>query len=141
LSSKYTYPRRYLRWFIEDNKLALVTTGVVDSSVVVDSIFSAIDESLDDGLLVYYKGGAPHLEMSEDIHKEEPDINPRLHSALIDYILSRLYGDKPDMNESDIISANRHYMAWKKRLGITNGGKLRYAGPKIPIPDKQLSLR
>jgi len=140
LSSKYTVPSKYLRWFIEDNKIALVTTNIVDSTSI-NSIFNKIDESIVNGILVYYEGSVTHLEMSEAIHKEEPDINPRLHSALQNYILSRLYGDKPDMNEADIISANRHYSSWRKRLGVTNGGKLRYTGPKVTIPDKRVSLR
>jgi len=140
LSSKYTVPSKYLRWFIEDNKIALITTNIVDSTSI-NSIFNKIDESIVNGILVYYEGSVTHLEMSEAIHKEEPDINPRLHSALQNYILSRLYGDKPDMNEADIISANRHYSSWRKRLGVTNGGKLRYTGPKVTIPDKRVSLR
>lgn len=140
MSSKYTVPSKYLRWFIEDNKIALITTNIVDSTSI-NSIFNKIDESIVNGILVYYEGSVTHLEMSEAIHKEEPDINPRLHSALQNYILSRLYGDKPDMNEADIISANRHYSSWRKRLGVTNGGKLRYTGPKVTIPDKRVSLR
>jgi len=142
MASKYTYPEKYLRWFLEDNKIALVTTDVVDASVVVDDIFNAIDESLVDGLLVYYEGSVPKLDISaKNIQTYEPDIPKRVQSALIHYILSNLYADKLDMNEADIVSANRHYTAWKKRIAITNGGKLQYDGPKIPIPDKRTALR
>lgn len=142
MASKYTYPSESLRWFIHQNKLAIVTTDVINTAVVVNNIFAPIDESLTDALLVYYNGSVPKLDIvSKTIHKQEPDISRRLHGALVSYVLSRLYGDKPEMNEADIISANRHYMTWRKRLGITNGGKMRYTGPKVPIPDKRTALR
>ena len=140
--SIYTYPARYLRWFVENNELALVTTNVVDTSVVVNSIFSRIDESKVDGMLVEYEGGVPHLDIaSKNIHKQEPNINRRIHGALIDYVLSKLYASKPSMNEADIISANRHYTTFRRRIAITDGGKVGYAGPKVPIPDRRMALR
>ena len=142
MASKYTYPRKYLRWYLEDGKLALVTTDVIDSALVVNNIFSTIDESLIDGLLVEYNGSVPHLDIaSKTIHKQEPDVGSRVHSALIHYILSRLYSDRPNKNEADIISANSHYTIWRRRIAIANGGKARYFGSKVPIPDKRTSLR
>jgi len=138
MASKYTYPEKYLRWFLEDNKIALVTTDVVDASVVVDDIFNAIDESLVDGLLVYYEGSVPKLDISaKNIQTYEPDIPKRVQSALIHYILSNLYADKLDMNEADIVSANRHYTAWKKELQLQMVGSYNMMDQKFLFQIKE----
>lgn len=142
MASKYTYPSQDLRWFIEGSSLALVTMDLIDTSLAVNSRYNPIDESQANGLLLYYNGGIAKIDVSrKDVEKTEPSINKRLHKDLISYILSQLYQNKANVNEADLALSNRHYMVWKRRLAITNGGKLDYEGARIPIPIRITALR
>ncbi len=142
MASSYSEPAKYLNWQIEDDKLLLFTTSYINTSDIIRDVYSPIDEDLDDGLLIYFEGSVPKIDIRQkNVENVVPDISSRIHGALIDYVLSKLYLSKQNKNEADIISANQHYMAWRRRISSTNGGKPKHDGARVTIPDRRTSLR
>lgn len=92
MASNIKYPDDSASWYIEGDKLALITN--VDSSGDARSSsrkqWKAISEAVTNGLLIHYYGEPNKVRsLNDDI-----DLDNSLHLSLVDYIKYRLYLDK-----------------------------------------------
>ena len=141
MASKYYSPSQYLRWFIRNDKLVLVTIYFDSTTKSVEPIYRAIDESLTDGIMVEYYGMPKKIDITDkNVHNVVPDVPERIHTALIDYILSQLYANKSEKGEADIVSSNQHYIAWKRRIAIANGGRIKEPRTHLTRTDARVNL-
>ena len=92
MASNIKYPDNRARWFIEGDKLCLITN--VDSSgntrTTARKQWKAISESVTDGLLLHYYG-EPNSVVSIN---DELDLDNTMHLAVVDYVKKCLYMDK-----------------------------------------------
>ena len=112
MASNIKYPDDSASWYIEGDKLALITN--VDSSGDARSSsrkqWKAISEAVTNGLLVHYYGEPNKVRTIND----DIDLDNSLHLSLVDYIKYRLYLDKagvsPDagISQSSMIVSGSH---------------------------------
>ena len=112
MASNIKYPDDSVSWYIEGDKLALITN--VDSSGDARSSsrkqWKAISEAVTNGLLVHYYGEPNKVRTIND----DIDLDNSLHLSLVDYIKYRLYLDKagvsPDagISQSSMIVSGSH---------------------------------
>lgn len=92
MASSIKYPDKSAVWYIEGDKLALLTK--VDSSgstrTTARKQWKAISEAVSNGVLIHYYGEPNKVRTIND----ELDLDNSLHLSLIDYIKHRLYLDK-----------------------------------------------
>ena len=92
MASNITYPDSSARYFIEGDKLALITN--VDSSgstrTVARKEWKAIAEAVSDGLLLHFYGDPNKVRTIND----EIDLDNSLHKSIVDYVKKCLYMDK-----------------------------------------------
>ena len=92
MASNITYPESTSRWFIEGDKLCLITK--VDSSgntrTSARKQWKAIAEAVTDGILLHYYAEPNSVKsLNDDI-----DLDNTMHLALVDYVKKCLYMDK-----------------------------------------------
>ena len=92
MASSITYPDSAARYFIQGDKLALITN--IDSSggtrTVARKSFKAISESVSNGLLIHFYGDPNKVRTIND----DIDLDNSLHKAVVDYVKKCLYMDK-----------------------------------------------
>ena len=139
MASSITYPDDRARWFIEGDKLCIVTN--VDSSgsgrTTARKQWKAIAEAVTDGLLLHYYGEPNKVRTIND----EIDLDNSLHLSLVDYIKYRLYLDKagvsPDagVSQSAMVVSMNHEKKFKdavSRYGIRKRDKT--GGTRAIVP-------
>ena len=112
MASSITYPDDRARWFIEGDKLCLVTNVDSDGNTrtTARKQWQAISEAVTDGLLLHYYGEPNKVRTIND----EIDLDNSLHLSLVDYIKYRLYLDKagvsPDagVSQSSMVVSMNH---------------------------------
>ena len=135
MASNITYPDKHAVWFIEGDNLCLVTnlnsTGNVNTTDSIQSgrkIWKAIQESVTDGILIYYNSEPNKVTSVSDY----PDIDNNMHKAIVDYVKKCLYMDREgrssDPNQSQLAMAmmNKHEKDWTdatKRFGMKKRDK------------------
>ena len=135
MASNITYPDKHAVWFIEGDNLCLVTnlnsTGNVNTTDSIQSgrkIWKAIQESVTDGILIYYNSEPNKVTSVSDY----PDIDNNMHKAIVDYVKKCLYMDRAgrssDPNQSQLAMAmmNKHEKDWTdatKRFGMKKRDK------------------
>jgi hypothetical protein len=103
MASNITYPDDVARWFIEGDKLCLITN--VDSSgnarTTARKQWKAISEAVTDGLLLHYYAEPNNVKgLNDDI-----DLDNTMHLALVEYVKRCLYMDKAGTSADPNISA------------------------------------
>jgi hypothetical protein len=92
MASNIKYPDSSALWFIEGDKIALITN--VDSSggarTTARKNWKAIGEAVTDGLLIHYYADPNKVRSIND----DIDLDNSLHVSIVDYIKHRLYLDK-----------------------------------------------
>ena len=139
MASNINYPDSSARYFIEGDKLALITN--VDSSgstrTVARKEWKAISEAVSDGLLLHFYGDPNKVRTIND----EIDLDNSLHLSLVDYIKYRLYLDKagvsPDagVSQSAMVVSMNHEKKFKdavSRYGIRKRDKT--GGTRAIVP-------
>ena len=103
MSSSIKYPENVARWFIEGDKLCLITSVNSDGEGRASSRkkFQAISESITDGLLVHYYGEPNSVSAITD----SLDIDNTMHSAVVDYVKKCLYMDRASQAQDPNVSA------------------------------------
>ncbi|MFC1535734.1 hypothetical protein ACFL4H_00040 [Candidatus Neomarinimicrobiota bacterium] len=135
--SKYSDPRDYVYWNLENGKIALYTQDV-DS---IDEVLNSIDESVTNGLLVRCKKEPVALDPeAADITAEELPINTRLHSAILDYVLHRLYLERAEVSQETMYASREHYRLFARKVARLPNLLKAEDGIRI-IPQRVLSLR
>ena len=129
MASSIKYPENQALYFIEGDKLAIITK--VDSSgssrTSSRKQWKAISEAVTDGILIHYYS-EPNSVTSI---KDSLDIDNSLERAVVDYVKKCLYMDKAgagDINsmQGSIAMANQHEKKFKEtvqKYGIRNKDK------------------
>tara|TARA_E500000305_G_C4029639_1_gene244219 strand:+ start:2440 stop:2868 length:429 start_codon:yes stop_codon:yes gene_type:complete len=129
MASSIKYPENQALYFIEGDKLAIITK--VDSSgssrTSSRKQWKAISEAVTDGILIHYYS-EPNSVTSI---KDSLDIDNSLERAVVDYVKKCLYMDKAgagDINsmQGAIAMANQHEKKFKEtvqKYGIRNKDK------------------
>ena len=139
MASSIKYPDSSCLYFIEGDKLALITkTDSSGNSRTTDrKLYKAIQESITDGLLIHYYG-EPNSVVSIN---DTPDIDNTLHVAIVDYVKKCLYMDKagassdPGVSQSAMqmmIQHERRFNETVKRYGMRKRDKT--GGTRAVLP-------
>ena len=111
--SKYDDPRDYVYYQIEDGKIALLTQDV-DS---IDEVLNSIDESVTNGLLLKVKKEPTVLDPeASDISAEALPIHARLHPAILDYVMHRLFLETSKPSQESMFAAKNHYNLFIRKV-------------------------
>lgn len=139
MASNIKYPEDQSLWFIEGDNLALITN--VDSSGNANTTdrknWKAIQEAVTDGIMIKYNAEPNSVSKLSD----EPDIDNSCHSALVDYVKSRLYLDRaggteePNAAGAALSLSQLHSGKWNdmvKRMGTKKRDKT--GGTRSVVP-------
>ncbi len=141
MASSIKYPDEDAVWFIEGDKLALLTNVDSDGDTRTDAkggrkVWKAIEESVTDGLLLHYHGEPNSVNNLSD----EPDVDNSLHLFIVDYIKCKLFMDKsavasPEDASRHMALSNMHERKWKDAL-VKFGSRKREktGGSRVLIP-------
>ena len=139
MASNINFPENSALWFVEGDKLALITkTDSSGNSRTTDrKLYKAIQESITDGLLIHYYG-EPNSVVSIN---DTPDIDNTLHVAIVDYVKKCWYMDKagaasdPGVSQSAMqmmIQHERRFNETVKRYGMRKRDKT--GGTRAVLP-------
>ena len=119
----YRYPEDSLAYYVVGDRLALVTQKNTSSK----NIYEAIDESLEDGLLIEYSAQPDEVVNLSDV----PDCDDSLHPAIVDYIKWKLFDDRLD--EASMMQGEKYRRRWvqttSEYAGRDKVGGLRQVAP------------
>ena len=110
MASNIKYPEDSVVWYIEGDKLALITN--VDSSgntrTTARKQWKAISEAVTDGLLLHFYGDPNKVQSIND----ELDLDNSMHLAVVDYVKKCLHMDKAgDADEPGLINSQMQLSA------------------------------
>ena len=139
MASNINFPENSALWFVEGDKLALITKtdSSGNSRTTERKLYKAIQESITDGLLIHYYG-EPNSVVSIN---DTPDIDNTLHVAIVDYVKKCLYMDKagassdPGVSQSAMqmmIQHERRFNETVKRYGMRKRDKT--GGTRAVLP-------
>ena len=115
MASNISYPENSCRWFIEGDSFCLITNVNSDggANTTARKNWKAIQESVTDGILLYYNAEPNNVLSLSDI----PDIDNSLHLAIVDYVKKCLYMDRAGNSGDPNVSAvsGNMSMAHKQR--------------------------
>ena len=120
MASSIKYPDNSAVWFIEGDKLALITNvdSTGDARTTSRKQWKAISEAVTNGLLIHYYGEPNTIKNIND----EIDLDNSLHLSLVDYIKYRLYLDKagasPDagLSQASMIVSTNHEKKFRNAI-------------------------
>ena len=130
MASSIKYPDDRARWFIEGDKLCIVTN--VDNGgntrTTARKQWKAISESVTNGLLLHYYGEPNNvISINDDL-----DLDNTMHLAIVDYVKKCLYMDKagnasdPNLIAVSMQLSNSHQLKFDesiKRYGMRKRDK------------------
>ena len=130
MASNIKFPESTARWFIEGDKLCLITK--VDSSgntrTSARKQWKAISEAVTNGILLHYYAEPNNVKSLND----EIDLYNTMHLALVDYVKKCLYMDKAGTATDAVVMqasmslANKHERNFKdcvQRYGVRKKDK------------------
>ena len=116
MASNIKYPDQNVVWFIEGNKLAIVTkldsTGTVNSTSNWRKKWKAIGEAVTDGILIHYNSEPEAVESIEEI----PDLDNSLHVAIVDYVKYCLFMDQASRDPNAMGIMQMHEKRWNDAI-------------------------
>ena len=99
MASNITYPDKSCLWFIEGDRLGVVSN--VDSSgntrTTSRKQWKAISEKISDGMLLHYWSEPDSVTSISSVL----DVDNVLHSAVVNYVKCSLYMDRAGMSQGD----------------------------------------
>ena len=99
MASNITYPDKSCLWFIEGDRLGIVSN--VDSSgntrTTARKQWKAISEKIRDGMLLHYWSEPDSVTSISNVL----DVDNTLHSAVVNYVKCSLYMDRAGMSQGD----------------------------------------
>ena len=104
MASSITYPDDRARWFIEGDKLCLITNVDSDGNTrtTARKQWKAISEAVTNGLLLHYYA-EPNSVLSIN---DELDLDNTMHLAIVDYVKKCLYMDKAGQSTDPNLTAS-----------------------------------
>jgi hypothetical protein len=116
MASNIKYPDQNVVWFIEGDKLALVTnldsTGTTNSTSNWRKKWKAIGEAVTDGILLSYHSEPDAVHNIEEV----PNLDNSLHLALVDYVKYCLYMDQASRNPNVAGMIQMHEKRWNDAI-------------------------
>jgi len=105
MASSIKYPEDNAKWFIEGDKICLLTNvdSDGDTRTTVRKQWKAISEAVSDGLLIHYYGEPDGVISIND----ELDLDNSMHLAVVDYVKKCLYMDKAGNSNEPNLMANQ----------------------------------
>ena len=141
MASSIKYPEEDAVWFIEGDKLALLTNVDSSGDTRTDTkggrkVWKAIAETVSDGLLIHYHSEPNSVKTLSD----EPDVDNSLHLFIVDYVKCKLFMDKsatssPEDASRQMTLSNMHERKWKDAL-VKFGSRKREktGGARVLVP-------
>jgi|TARA_R100001530_G_scaffold97214_1_gene67582 hypothetical protein len=104
MASSIKYPDDRARWFIEGDKLCLITNVDSDGNTRTTERkqWKAISEAVTNGLLLHYYA-EPNSVLSIN---DELDLDNTMHLAIVDYVKKCLYMDKAGQSTDPNLTAS-----------------------------------
>ena len=104
MASSIKYPDDRARWFIEGDKLCLITNVDSDGNTrtTARKQWQAISEAVTNGLLLHYYA-EPNSVLSIN---DELDLDNTMHLAIVDYVKKCLYMDKAGQSTDPNLTAS-----------------------------------
>jgi|TARA_Y100000310_G_scaffold161130_1_gene161051 hypothetical protein len=104
MASSIKYPDDRARWFIEGDKLCLITNVDSDGNTrtTARKQWKAISEAVTNGLLLHYYA-EPNSVLSIN---DELDLDNTMHLAIVDYVKKCLYMDKAGQSTDPNLTAS-----------------------------------
>ena len=130
MASNIKYPDDRARWFIEGDKICLITNVDSDGNTRTTERkqWKAISEAVTDGLLLhYYAEPNSVVSINDDL-----DLDNTMHLAIVDYVKKCLYMDKagnasdPNIVSTSMKLSNSHQLKFNesiKRYGMRKRDK------------------
>ena len=130
MASNIKYPDDRARWFIEGDKICLITNVDSDGNTRTTERkqWKAISEAVTDGLLLhYYAEPISVVSINDDL-----DLDNTMHLAIVDYVKKCLYMDKagnasdPNIVSTSMQLSNSHQLKFNesiKRYGMRKRDK------------------
>jgi hypothetical protein len=123
-TSGYAQPSDYIRWWIENDQLAIVTHRGSDLSKTNqrEGDWKSLDESVTNGILLHFYAEPDVVGISDTFSETYPDIDNSMHLPIVDYVKRCLFMDKagatPDPNASQIsiMMSQQHEMKWREQI-------------------------
>jgi hypothetical protein len=116
MASNIKYPDQNVVWFIEGDKLALVTnldsTGTTNSTSNWRKKWKAIGEAVTDGILLSYHSEPDAIQSIEEV----PNLDNSLHLALVDYVKYCLYMDQAARDPNSAGMVQMHEKRWNDAI-------------------------
>ena len=120
MASNIKYPDDRARWFIEGDKICLITNVDSDGNTRTTERkqWKAISEAVTDGLLLhYYAEPNSVVSINDDL-----DLDNTMHLAIVDYVKKCLYMDKAgNASDPNIVSTSmqlsnsHHKKIWNEK--------------------------
>ena len=114
MASNIKYPERVAMWFIEGDRLCLITNvdNEGNTSTSDRKKFKAIQESITDGLLLHYYGEPNSVSSVTD----SLDIDNTMHKAVEDYVKKCLYMDRAGKtNDPNLVASSMQLSTMHKK--------------------------
>ena len=103
MASTYSRPEDLWAWYIQGDRIALVTT----KNTSTKNTYESPDENITDGLLIEYSRQPIEVIKLSDI----PDVDDMMHSAIVDYVKWKLWNDIPGENSAP--QASKYLSLWR----------------------------
>jgi len=130
MASNYENPKDYIRYMKRGNQIGFVTADVEND----DNDWETIDESQSAGVLYEYQSDRTLIDRTAAaIEDETLPVNPRVHGSLLDWVIARLYIDKPNKTEDDRRNYSLHYGLFNKNVHRLAGGDPKSASRTIKV--------
>ena len=120
MASNIKYPDDRARWFIEGDKICLITNVDSDGNTRTTERkqWKAISEAVTDGLLLhYYAEPNSVVSINDDL-----DLDNTMHLAIVDYVKKCLYMDKagnasdPNIVSTSMQLSNSHQLKFNESI-------------------------
>lgn len=106
-TDKRSFPNDYFAWYNDDNRLAVVCRVLSsDTTTTVDDKFDTYTgDDVGSGIRMHYHAKyTPVTSLTQDLTSNS-GLDSGLHSALIDYVKSRLLEDAGDLQRASYFKA------------------------------------
>ena len=106
-TNKRSFPNDYFAWYNDDNRLAVVCRVLSsDSTATVDDKFDTYTgDDVTSGIRMHYHAKyTPVTSLTQDLTSNS-GLDSGLHSALVDYVKSRLLEDAGDLQRASYFKA------------------------------------
>ena len=139
-TSGYKHPEEYIRWFVENDQLGIVTSkgNDPDKSNQKEGDYKSIDESVTNGLLYHFYSEPDIIAVSDTFSTTYPDLDNSLHLPIVDYCKNRLFMDRAGASQDPNIAqiamgmSAQHQVKWDESIKkFMSKRKDKIGGPRV----------